>query len=57
MLHLLLSSSALNDVNVLPLTLLDRATGALCLGGSVGGYHSRNGSKTQLVISLPGGAS
>jgi len=47
--------SVLSDINVLPLTLLDPSTGAKCLDGSMGGFHARNGSKTQLMISLPGG--
>lgn len=29
--------------------------GALCIDGSVAGFHGRNGSKTSLLISLPGG--
>ena len=29
--------------------------GALCIDGSVAGFHARNGSKTSLLISLPGG--
>ena len=48
-----LASSA--DVNSLPLTLFEPSTGARCLDGSLGGYHSRVSSKTQLMISLPGG--
>ena len=43
------------DVDILPLQLLDPATGALCLDGSTGGFHARNGSTTSLMISLPGG--
>ena len=39
----------------LPLKLFDPSTGAICLDGSTGGYHARQGSKTQLMISLPGG--
>jgi alpha-galactosidase len=39
--------------DVLPLTLFEPSTGAMCLDGSMGGYHARNGSKTQLMISLP----
>eukprot|EP00040_Diaphanoeca_grandis_P039537 m.259357 g.259357 ORF g.259357 m.259357 type:complete len:423 (+) comp37936_c0_seq1:238-1506(+) len=41
--------------NSIPLKLLDPQTDALCLDGSVGGYHSRQSSKTSLMISLPGG--
>eukprot|EP01052_Picozoa_sp_SAG31_P003120 SAG31_NODE_117_length_24022_cov_6.878067_4_plen_790_part_00 len=41
------------SLDALPLKLFDSSTGALCLDGSMGGYHSRNGSKTQLMISLP----
>ena len=44
-----------NDVDTLPLQLLNPATGALCLDGSAGGFHARNGSKTSLMLSLPGG--
>eukprot|EP01079_Euglenida_sp_SAG-EU17-18_P008436 gene8436-7723_t len=50
-----MAAGASADVNVLPLKLFDESTGALCLDGSVGGYHSRAGSKTQLMVSLPGG--
>jgi hypothetical protein len=35
--------------------MFDKSTGALCIDGSVGGFHARNGSKTSMVISLPGG--
>eukprot|EP01043_Picozoa_sp_COSAG02_P007444 COSAG02_NODE_222_length_28382_cov_82.417601_5_plen_202_part_00 len=41
------------DVDVLPLRLFEPSTGAMCLDGSMGGYHARNGSKTQLLISMP----
>ena len=51
----LLVGAALGDVNTLPLTLFEPSTGAKCLDGSIGGYHSRTRSKTQLMISLPGG--
>ena len=50
-----LLAGAIGDVNVLPLKLFDPSTGAMCLDGSTGGYHARQGSKTQLMISLPGG--
>lgn len=39
--------------DTLPLKLFDPATNALCLDGSVGGYHGRRGSSRQLLISLP----
>ena len=42
-------------LDVLTYQFLDPATGALCLDGSPGGYAGRNGSKTQLVLYLPGG--
>jgi hypothetical protein len=51
LLHLLVAE----DPNRLDLTLLDESTGALCIDGTVGGFHARNGSKTSLFISLPGG--
>ena len=41
------------DPDVLPLALFEPSTGAMCLDGSMGGYHARKGSKTQLLVSLP----
>jgi len=41
------------DVDVLPLRFFEASTGAICLDGSMGGYHARNGSKSQLLISMP----
>lgn len=42
-----------SDPDVLLLTRFEPSTGAVCLDGSIGGYHARLGSKTQLMISLP----
>jgi hypothetical protein len=55
LLLLAISGAVGQDPNSLDLTMFDESTGALCIDGSIGGFHARNRSKTSIVISLPGG--